>query len=119
MKMLPKINIEGLQNASALMPPLNLRDLFDYIVAPPGTIESLKKRDCANGVDLFEGPVFLDPENFTLCGRGGRYPKSNLESPIFCPYVLFMESATFGTSRSALMRVGSFVKTEEVKEKAC
>lgn len=119
LELLPKIDVENLLDVTYLN-NVNLKDLYDYIIAPPMVTEPLLNRKCTEGVDIFEGPTFLDPESFKPFGVGGCYPTDKLTPPIFAPYILFVEAVTQGPVRSILMRVGSYTGTHlEIKEVAC
>jgi excisionase family DNA binding protein len=104
---LPGFNAEPLLDATASS-CVPMRQLYDYIIAPNYMIEILKTRESLAGVDLFGISTVLDPESFTPMAAGGKYPVSNLATPIFAPYILFLVGPTLlgGTGRSMMMRSG-------------
>lgn len=112
MNLLPTINIEWIMDASALMPPdrIKLSHYYDYVILPNGYAEKAIQCGMADGVDVFEGPMTLDPKSFMPKAVGGRYPKqgSNLELPVFAPYVMLIVGPSLGPTRSAMFRAGSY-----------
>jgi excisionase family DNA binding protein len=103
-----KFNFEPMLDATATS-SVPLKQLYDYIIGPEAMIEVLRSRESAEGVDLFGTSTVLDPESFLPMAAGGRYPESNLSTPIFAPYILFLVGpASVGAGRAVMMRAGWF-----------
>lgn len=114
LNMLPRTNIEVLQDALAVRSIESLGALYDYIIGPTTLIEKLKKTDFADSVLLYEIPTMLDPDSFLPVVSAGRYPQNKLSLPIFSPYVLITVGPMLMTGvRSCMLRAGTFLKPSE------
>lgn len=98
---------------------ISLKTMFDYLVGPHMFIETLSKRPCTEGVDLFGIDPVIDNKNFMPLAISGRYPEGTLEPPVFCPYIIFQEgprvlNASTSGVNSAIMRMGWYAHATRI-----
>lgn len=106
MSKLPKLDIESVIRA-AEMNAFKLNNVYDYLVAPECFIDQLKPY--AEGVDLIDGPLVLDPDSFLPRAAGGKYPDSYMRLPILSVYqILLVGPQKIGGTYSAMLRFGWF-----------
>lgn len=81
-----RCSVEAILDAATQSMPLNM---YEYIAAPEGTIEVLRKNSVYKDIDLISVSTVLDNESFVPMAIAGRYPLGMFEQPIFMPYNLW------------------------------
>lgn len=111
---MPTVNVETLVDATKMMLNCKLNAIYDYIVAPSKYIDIFKNSSVCDGVDLYEAPILLDKESFTVKAVAGCYPSAaQAELPIFMPYMLVCDFGSANKFTNLAMRFGWFDKEVE------
>lgn len=79
---------------------------FDYLIAPKSIIEPLNLKGL--NIDLFIIDTRLTLDTFDVMVVAGKYPTSNLSTPIFCPYLLALDQVS--QTKNLFYRTGWFPK---------
>lgn len=89
--------------------------IYDYIVAPQNYIDTLRNIDTFKSVDFYVAPIVLDRGGCNIKVTAGKYPsESQMDMPIFMPYILVNEYGYINRFARIAMRFGWF--DEEVEE---